>query len=97
MLKYINDQLKNIQEEQNRVTGENKWIKYVMQKSPEFVNQQELEKEMAISALNTGILSSLNAQLNAYTTGRLSVKDRYLVERKPIYSNLSDEDKQSIL
>jgi hypothetical protein len=56
-----------------------------------------LEKEMAISALNTGILSSLNAQLNAYTTGRLSVKDRYLVERKPVYSNLSDEDKQSIL
>lgn len=97
MLKYINDSLKDLQGEQNSLKQKNKWINHIMSKAPDFGNKQELEQEMAINALNTGILSSLNAQLNAYTTGRLSTKDRYLVESKPIYSNLSDEDKQNVL
>lgn len=97
MLKYINDSLKDLQGEQNSLRQKNKWIDHIMSKAPDFGNKQELEQEMAINALNTGILSSLNAQLNAYTTGRLSTKDRYLVESKPIYSNLSDEDKQNVL
>lgn len=97
MLKYINDSLKDLQGEQNSLRQKDKWIDHIMSKAPDFGNKQELEQEMAINALNTGILSSLNAQLNAYTTGRLSTKDRYLVESKPIYSNLSDEDKQNVL
>lgn len=97
MLKYINDSLKDLQGEQNSLKQKDKWIDHIMSKAPDFGNKQELEQEMAINALNTGILSSLNAQLNAYTTGRLSTKDRYLVESKPIYSNLSDEDKQNVL
>lgn len=97
MLKYINDSLKDLQGEQNSLKQKNKWIDHIMSKAPDFGNKQELEQEMAINALNTGILSSLGAQLNAYTTGRLSTKDRYLVESKPIYSNLSDEDKQNVL
>lgn len=97
MLKYINDSLKDLQGEQNSLKQKDKWIDHIMSKAPDFGNKQELEQEMAINALNTGILSSLGAQLNAYTTGRLSTKDRYLVESKPIYSNLSDEDKQNVL
>lgn len=97
MLKYINDSLKDLQGEQNSLKQKDKWIDHIMSKAPDFGNKQELEQEMAINALNTGILSNLGAQLNAYTTGRLSTKDRYLVESKPIYSNLSDEDKQNVL
>lgn len=58
---------------------------------------EELEKAVAISILNQGVAHSLRARIGAYQTGRVSTKDRYLIEQKPLFSTLDKESKQKVL
>lgn len=60
-------------------------------------NIEELESLLAPAILNAGIVNIISTKLNAYNTGRLSVSDRYLVEKKPLWSTLDDSEKQSVL
>ena len=60
-------------------------------------NIQELENVLAPSILNAGIINIISTKLNTYNTGRLSISNRYLVERKPLWSTLDDSEKQSVL
>lgn len=60
-------------------------------------NIEELENVLAPSILNAGIINIISTKLNTYNTGRLSISDRYLVERKPLWSTLDDSEKQSVL
>lgn len=60
-------------------------------------NIEELENVLAPSILNAGIINIIFTKLNTYNTGRLSISDRYLVERKPLWSTLDDSEKQSVL
>ncbi|WP_294168768.1 hypothetical protein [uncultured Clostridium sp.] len=48
---------------------------------------------MAPSILNAGIINIISTKLNTYNTGRLSISNRYLVERKPLWSTLDDSEK----
>lgn len=60
-------------------------------------NIEELENVLAPSILNAGIINIISTKLNTYNTGRLSISNRYLVERKPLWSTLDDSEKQSVL
>lgn len=60
-------------------------------------NIEELENVLAPSILNVGIINIIYTKLNTYNTGRLSISNRYLVERKPLWSTLDDSEKQSVL
>ena len=60
-------------------------------------NIEELENVLAPSILNAGIINIISTKLNTYNTGRLSISNRYLVERKPLWSALDDSEKQSVL
>lgn len=60
-------------------------------------NIEELENVLAPSILNAGIINIIYTKLNTYNTGRLSISNRYLVERKPLWSTLDDSEKQSVL
>lgn len=60
-------------------------------------NIEELENVLAPSILNTGIINIISTKLKTYNTGRLSISNRYLVERKPLWSTLDDSEKQSVL
>lgn len=60
-------------------------------------NIEELENVLAPSILNAGIINTISTKLNTYNTGRLSISNRYLVERKPLWSTLDDSEKQSVL
>ena len=60
-------------------------------------NIEELENVLASSILNAGIINIISTKLNTYNTGRLSISNRYLVERKPLWSTLDDSEKQSVL
>lgn len=60
-------------------------------------NIEELENVLAPSILNAGIIKIISTKLNTYNTGRLSISNRYLVERKPLWSTLDDSEKQSVL
>lgn len=97
MLKYIEDSLANVQEKNSKIIEEQKLAKFLFDNAPTLFNQGEIEKEMAINILNSGVNASLNAQMQAYTTGRLNTNHRYLVESKPIYSNLSEEQKKKVI
>lgn len=60
-------------------------------------NIEELENVLAPSILNAGIINIISTKLNTYNTGRLSISNIYLVERKPLWSTLDDSEKQSVL
>lgn len=60
-------------------------------------NIEELENVLAPSILNAGIINIISTKLNTYNTGRLSISNRYLVERKPLWNTLDDSEKQSVL
>lgn len=60
-------------------------------------NIEELENVLAPSILNAGIINIISTKLNTYNTGRLSISNRYLVERNPLWSTLDDSEKQSVL
>lgn len=60
-------------------------------------NIEELENVLAPSILNAGIINIISTKLNTYNTGRLSISNRYLVERKPLWSALDDSEKQFVL
>lgn len=60
-------------------------------------NIEELENVLAPSILNAGIINIISTKLNTYNTGRLSISNGYLVERKPLWSTLDDSEKQSVL
>ena len=60
-------------------------------------NIEELENLLAPSILNAGIINIISTKLNTYNTGRLPISNRYLVERKPLWSTLDDSEKQSVL
>lgn len=60
-------------------------------------NIEELENVLAPSILNAGIINIIATKLNTYNTGRLSISNRYLVERKPLWNTLDDSEKQSVL
>ena len=60
-------------------------------------NIEELENVLAPSILNAGIINIISTKLNTYNTGRLSISNRYLVERKPLWITLDDSEKQSVL
>lgn len=96
ILKFINDQAKQIGEQFDSYT-DNDIRKYVRDNAPDILNKDEIEKEIAINVINSGVLASLDAQMKAYTTGRLAVSDRHFIEDKPIYSNLSEEQKKNVL
>lgn len=97
ILKYIDQALKETTKYNQEIMGDNDDAKYVYDNTPDLFNQEELEKQIAVQVLNSSILESLNARMSAYTTGRLKTSLRYLVEDKPIYSNLSEEQKKNVL
>lgn len=57
----------------------------------------ELEKLLASSLLIQGIGSIIATKAQAYTTGRIPVKNRYLVERMPLFSTLDEEQQNKVL
>lgn len=97
ILGFIEKSLKENTQQNNEVMEDDAAARHLFENTPDFFNQEEFEREMAVGVLNSGVLESLNARMVAYTTGRLKTAARYLIEDKPIYSNLSDEQKQNVL
>lgn len=60
-------------------------------------NIEELENVLAPSILNAGIINIISTKLNTYNTGRLTISNRYLVDRKPLWNTLDDAEKNSVL
>lgn len=97
ILGFIDRALKENTQQNEEVMKDDFAAKHLFVNTPDFFNQEEIEREMAVGVLNSGVLESLNARMSAYTTGRLRTAARYLIEDKPIYSNLSDEQKTNVL
>lgn len=60
-------------------------------------NMEELQGLLSRQALLKGLQNVLNTKLGAYSTGRLPVKARWMVERKPLFNNLTPEEQEGII
>lgn len=92
---FIKKQQKDAKDALKRV--DNTLFKGTMNTLEDPANIEELEDLLAVSILNSGISNIISTKLNTYNTGRLSISNRYLVERKPLWSTLDDSEKQSVL
>ena len=95
ILGYIKDtrrELKKTEEEINH-----KMFSGKLQKLPEFDNTEELENALAKQIINQAIQSNLLVVENAYRTGRIPTKLRYLVEQEQLFSSLTPEQQANVL
>ena len=60
-------------------------------------NMEELQGLLSKQALLQGLQDVLSTKLGAYSTGRLPVKARWMVERKPLFNNLTPEEQEGII
>lgn len=59
-------------------------------------NIDEIRKQFAANLINGGITDALGQKLNAYVSGRLNTKFRGYFKQKPLFSTLTDEQKQNV-
>lgn len=95
ILGYIKDarrELKTTEQEINH-----KMFSGKLKELPEFENSEELESALAKQIINQGIQSNLLVIENAYRTGRIPTKLRYLVEQEQLFSSLTPEQQANVL